>query len=277
MTVDGAGSTWTNSGDLYVGYSGSGTLNITNGGTSAIPRLHRLQQRLDGHGDGDGAGSTWTNSGDLYVGYSGSGTLNITTAAPSAILTATSATMRLDGHGRRWTVPARPGPTAAPLRRLLRQRDAEHHQRRRRQQYHGYIGYNSGSTGTVTVDGAGSKWTNSGGLYVGYSGSGTLNITNGGGRLGRRRNLRRFRASSTGTINFGANGGTLTTRSLYASPSQLTGTGTVNTRGLVSDIDLVFDQHTAWRKRLRSIACPTRTSRSTSTCPPATTATSAAG
>ena len=34
VTVDGAGSTWTNSGDLYVGnYYGSGTLSITNGGS----------------------------------------------------------------------------------------------------------------------------------------------------------------------------------------------------------------------------------------------------
>jgi len=46
---------------------------------------------------------------------------------------------------------------------------------------------------------------------------------------------------STGAINFGTNGGTLTTGSLAASPSQLTGTGTINTRGLVSDLDLVFD------------------------------------
>jgi len=39
---------------------------------------------------------------------------------------------------------------------------------------------------------------------------------------------------------FGTGSGTLTTRTLYASPSQLTGTGTINARGLVSDIDLVF-------------------------------------
>ena len=33
VTVDGAGSTWTNSGILYVGNYGSGTLIITDGGT----------------------------------------------------------------------------------------------------------------------------------------------------------------------------------------------------------------------------------------------------
>ena len=32
----------------------------------------------------------------------------------------------------------------------------------------GFIGVDSGSTGAATVDGAGSTWTNSGDLYVGY-------------------------------------------------------------------------------------------------------------
>jgi T5SS/PEP-CTERM-associated repeat protein len=44
----------------------------------------------------------------------------------------------------------------------------------------GYIGYVPGSTGVVTVDGAGSTWTNSGDLYVGNGGNGTLSITGGG-------------------------------------------------------------------------------------------------
>ena len=42
-------------------------------------------------------------------------------------------------------------------------------------------------------------------------------------------------------IDFGTNGGTLTTQTLLASPAQLAGTGTINTNGLVSDIDLRFD------------------------------------
>ena len=48
-------------------------------------------------------------------------------------------------------------------------------------------------------------------------------------------------SNSTGIINFGSNGGTLTTGSLIASPMQLKGTGTIIARSLVSDIDLVFD------------------------------------
>ena len=45
---------------------------------------------------------------------------------------------------------------------------------------YGFLGGNSGSAGTVTVDGAGSSWTNSNDLYVGNSGTGRLTIRNGG-------------------------------------------------------------------------------------------------
>jgi T5SS/PEP-CTERM-associated repeat protein/autotransporter-associated beta strand protein len=42
------------------------------------------------------------------------------------------------------------------------------------------IGSSPGSNGTVTVSGAGSTWINSAGLDVGFAGTGTLNIENGG-------------------------------------------------------------------------------------------------
>ncbi|GAG48858.1 unnamed protein product, partial [marine sediment metagenome] len=44
----------------------------------------------------------------------------------------------------------------------------------------GWIGYNPGSSGDVTVNGLGSSWTNSGRLYVGRYGSGVLSISSGG-------------------------------------------------------------------------------------------------
>lgn len=43
-----------------------------------------------------------------------------------------------------------------------------------------YIGFNLGSTGIVTVNGAGSKWTtDTAYIHVGYFGSGMLHIANG--------------------------------------------------------------------------------------------------
>lgn len=48
----------------------------------------------------------------------------------------------------------------------------------------GYIGSNRGSTGEVTVTGAGSEWWNSGlfigGDYLEAGGAGTLNVTDSG-------------------------------------------------------------------------------------------------
>ncbi len=115
MTVDGVGSSWTNSGDLSVGNSGTGTLTIRNGGTVSNTGLGYLGNNAGSTGTVtvDGAGSTWTNSGDLVVGDSGTGTLTIQNGgAVSNVI--------------------------------------------------GVLGFLAGSTGTATVDGAGSAWTNSG-------------------------------------------------------------------------------------------------------------------
>ena len=45
----------------------------------------------------------------------------------------------------------------------------------------GIVAIDAGSTGAVTVNGAGSAWTTAGDLYVGSGGSATLAILNGGG------------------------------------------------------------------------------------------------
>lgn len=106
------------------------------------------------------------------------------------------------------------------------------------------IGYIRFSNGTVTVDGPGSAWTVQNDLYVsggsgsnGYNlGTGSLNIFNGGAVSSATTYL-----GNLGSINFGSNGGTLNTGTLYASPAQLTGSGIINTTGLVSDLNLVID------------------------------------
>ena len=91
----------------------------------------------------------------------------------------------------------------------------------------------------MTVDGSGSRWTNNSDLFVGYSGSGSLTITNGGSVSVTGTTY--VGVTGTGAIDFGDNGGTLTTASLLASPAQMTGTGTINTCQFVSDVNLVLD------------------------------------
>ena len=96
----------------------------------------------------------------------------------------------------------------------------------------GTIGNQSGSTGIVTVDGAGSSWTNSGGLFVGFSGTGTLTIQNGGtvsssggGAID----------GSTGTVTVTGTGSSWTTGSaeLFVGSSGI-GTLTIQNGGTVS-------------------------------------------
>ena len=215
VTVDGPTSKWINSGELDIGYAGNGMLYISNGGSvsNTISHLGNYSSST-GTVTVNGSNSKWSNSGELDIGYAGNGTLNISNGG---CVTNTS----------------------------------------------GYIGRSSGSTGAVTVDGSGSIWTNSSNLYIGSSGSGMLNIINGGsvnstnlfigfsdsGTLNISNggsisvsgvSYVGYNDGSIGIINFGTNGGTITTQSLCASPSQLMGTGTINARGLVSDIDLVF-------------------------------------
>jgi T5SS/PEP-CTERM-associated repeat protein/autotransporter-associated beta strand protein len=115
-----------------VGYGGSGTLNITSGGTVTSP-LGYLGSVTGGMGTVtvDGAGSAWSNASDLQVGYEGSGTLIVQNGANVTSLAA-------------------------------------------------MLGTNASGSGEATVDGEGSSWTSTGNLTVGNSGNGTLNIENGG-------------------------------------------------------------------------------------------------
>jgi T5SS/PEP-CTERM-associated repeat protein len=201
VTVNGAGSTWTNSDeDLYIGYSGNGTLNITGGGTvnnyekDVKPDYASNSRIFVGYNSGSigtvtvgGADSILTNSGGLYVGYYGGGTLNITDGA-----TVTNVS--------------------------------------------GLIGTYSDLACAVNVDGAGSTWNNLSGLRIE---SGKLNITNGGAVTAGTNTVVHGNAGLSGAIHF--DNGTLTTGTLFAAGDELSGTGTINTHGIVSDIDLVFD------------------------------------
>ena len=165
VLVTGAGSTWANNGnDLYVGADGNGTLIIQNGG--AVSNRYGIVAGYFGSTGAatvDGAGSTWTNSQDLSVGGSGNGN-------PNSV---------------RGTLTISNGGAVSNIG--------------------GTIGFDSGSTGIVTVDGAGSTWTNSSDLILGLLGtaSGTLTISNGGVVSATTTTLAAG-VGSTGTLNIGA-------------------------------------------------------------------------
>jgi T5SS/PEP-CTERM-associated repeat protein len=78
VDVSGASASWTNTGNLVIGGSGTGTLTIQNRGTvtDGAGFIGNLPGGM-GTVTVTGAGSTWTNTGTLAVGGLGTGTLTI--------------------------------------------------------------------------------------------------------------------------------------------------------------------------------------------------------
>jgi outer membrane autotransporter protein len=109
--VDGAGSTWTNNGSLYIGDSGAGTLDISNGGAvvSTGDGILGANAGSDGSVTVDGAGSTLTSTG-IQVGSGGDGTLVVSNGGSVSDGYSTigagsgsSGAVTVDGAGSTWT------------------------------------------------------------------------------------------------------------------------------------------------------------------------------
>ncbi|MCT4473742.1 autotransporter family protein [Bosea spartocytisi] len=179
VNSNGTASTWTNASDLYVGYSGSGTLNILAGG-----RVSNAAGNVGGGSSAliSGLGSSWQNTGRLAVGQYGTvgstGTLRAEggatiSSADGVIGSDTRGDAVLTGVGTTWTTIGQftVGSFGPGTLRIEDGASVISNQ--------GYIGAND--TGTVTVTGAGSKWVMSPfNLTIGNFGAGSLTVENGG-------------------------------------------------------------------------------------------------
>lgn len=114
VTVLGAGSTWTTTGTLDVGFHGEGTLNVLAGAVVSSGDGYVGSFAQAGFGLGSvtvsGGGSTWTNGGVLRVGDFGEGTLLVedggsVTSSGAAIGAGTGGVGRatVTGTGSRWS------------------------------------------------------------------------------------------------------------------------------------------------------------------------------
>ncbi len=238
VTVTGSGSTWTHD-RLRIGNEGIGTLDILSGG-NVTSELGILGDDSTGIGTVTvtGSGSTWTND-YLTIGDYGIGTLNIlnggnvtSDGVDMGANTTGVGTVTVDGAGSQWitdtsgwnwlyvgaygngTLTISNGGVVISATSV--------------------IGDYTGS-GTATVTGSGSQWTNSSELVVGFNGgTGMLNISNGGEVIAPNAEI-----SSTGmlsgdsrlTLNSG--NGILTNHGIIA-PGNSIGTLTV-------DGDVVFE------------------------------------
>jgi len=188
-TVEGPGSSWSNSLFLIVGQDGTGTLDILNGGE--VQNTHgRIgdQTGSDGTVTVDGSGSLWTTNQYLHLGSDGNGTLNIRNGGAVvnedrtyiAYAAGSSGTAIVDGAGSTWThthdlVVGNYGSATLEIRNggAVSNADAA------------CLSFSPGGDGTVIVDGAGSTWTNGSSVYVGGRettafGSGQLDVTDAG-------------------------------------------------------------------------------------------------
>lgn len=184
-TVTGAGSTWTHSNELHVGYFGDGTLNVEDGGTvssgdSVVGNLYNSVSAATV----TGTGSSW-NTDSLTVGYYGDATLNVEDGGiVSSSRTSEIATFRgsisvatVTGAGSSWAISNELFVGRAGNGTLSIEAGGAVSSSRT-----GYIGDEAYSTGLVTVSGSGSVWTiaNRYNLLVGNAGKGTLNVEEGG-------------------------------------------------------------------------------------------------
>lgn len=215
VTVDGNGSLW-NLTDLFtIGDRGQGTVTVQNGGTINSNGLARLGDSNFGVGTVtvDGSGSKWTNaSGELFIGNYGKGTLNISNQglvdfqgndgnARIGIVSASGGFLNISsggglklggdaviGAGGNGIVTVEGNESSWEIAKFLAVGESTGsggnlyilNGGQVTNTTYSSIGVNSGSSGTVIVDGTDSTWINSGDLVVGDRGYGLLNLLNGG-------------------------------------------------------------------------------------------------
>ncbi|WP_139221021.1 autotransporter-associated beta strand repeat-containing protein [Methylobacterium brachiatum] len=107
----------------------------------------------------------------------------------------------------------------------------------------GFVGHDTGSSGTMTVTGTGSTWTNRAGLVVGFGGTGTLAIQ-GGGQVSNRNGTIGYFATSSGTVTVTGTGSTWTNKNSLSVGHGGTGTLAVQAGGQVSDTSGVLGNFT---------------------------------
>ncbi len=178
-TVTISSGSWTNSGDLELGRSGTATMQISGGRVSNATGYlgnYYVTVGAQSRGSATVTGGTWANTGDLYVGWSGVGSLTV--------------------NGGNVT------------------------------NANGIIAHLQGSSGSATITGG--TWATAGSMVVGGSGSATMTLTGGAVRVNSGTGILTLAsaAGSVGTLNLGTGTtvGTLVTSTITGGA----GTGTVN-------------------------------------------------
>ncbi len=197
---------------IYVGLAGIGTLEVTDRATVVTGSMMIGQYGVDGiYGVGSvkisGNGTTWS-VGTLGMGNNGTGALEILNGATLASSAwsivgqkaGSSGTITVDGAGSTWN--ARNVSVGVLSEGTLNIRNGGTVTNEMTTSISAVsLGYSVGGDGVANVSGAGSVW-DTGSLFVGYSGKGTLNLTDHGTVTGNASSILIGGVSgSTGAIN----------------------------------------------------------------------------
>ena len=177
VVVTGAGSKWTNTGNLTVAALAVADITITdNGEVSDVDAVVGFDPGAAGSVSVADA-AKWTSTGDVVLGNSGKGTMLLqhtgtATVADTATLGKNltgEGIVTIDGTASKWTVGfLHVGDNGNGTLRLQNDGDLE--------SLVAIVGVDTGGVGLATVTGVGSKWTNTDAMIVGNFGKGTLNI-----------------------------------------------------------------------------------------------------
>jgi outer membrane autotransporter protein len=234
-------SPWTVGGNLVVGQSSDGTLDIEGGGKVTNDTGYIGAEATGGVGsnvtvsghDASGNASTWTNTEQLNIGDNGTGSLTIQDGGVVSVGQNAVLGLNSDGTGSgvgTVLVTGRDANGNASTFNVTNTIDVGEDAQDNRLDIQnggvvnsgaGAIGDASSSTGTVTVSGRdangnASAW-NSGNIYVGYQGIGMLNIEDGGqvtssGPGGAATTVYiGYSAGSQGTVNVSSSNGSAST------------------------------------------------------------------
>lgn len=155
VIVDGAGSQWNNLGTVTVGQMGQGTLTVKKGGSGNSTTLTIGGVDIGSSMTLTDPGSSWNASSVLVGGGTGTTSLTVTNSADLA----DTGKLQVGANSSNATMTISAGARVTDTTGLV-------------------AGNSDRSSGSVTVDGAGSQWTNSGTLTIGNHGS--LTISQGG-------------------------------------------------------------------------------------------------
>ena len=192
VLVTGPGSVWSNTYALYVGYSGAGnSLVISNGGQVVnYYRYGCMGYNFNSSNNSvlvTGAGSVWSASEELDVGYSGAGNSLVISDGGLVVSllgghmgydsSSSSNSVLVTGAGSVWSASEEldvgywgGGNSLVISNGGLVVNDI------------GYVGSWGSSSNSVLVTGPGSVWTN-GEVDVGYSGAGNILVISDGGQV----------------------------------------------------------------------------------------------